>query len=206
MIAATRPFALAFLVAWLSGCTSVWRSSFVPLAATPEFAAPSPSVEIREVEWDRLQATLRNIRDRHIASSTPLREWPTSERTQMKASLLSALEVTHDPGSVEVLGRSDFRSSHEYQPASADRADLEAFARSIGATDVVWSHRRLGKAHTAVKEPMEAWSIGADVTWDRRRGRWRSFPSSEHSTTFVPVRIDADEFACIVYYLRIINR
>jgi hypothetical protein len=149
---------------------------------------------------------LRELRDRAAASDAPLDEWPEAERLSMKATLLRALQVTQDPTDVAVLGRSDFRTTETYRPESTDQPDLTGFARSIGATEVIWARGHMGTAETIVREPINTWSYGSEVAWDRRRGRWRSYPYSEQSTTFVPVRVEAEQFAYIAYYLRDVER
>ncbi len=195
--------ALALLAAlFLGGCTSVWESTFVPARdATPPPLAASQTVRVREVNWDRLQNALREMESTAASRDTPFEEWPDEQKAEMKASMLRTLQVSTDPAAVDIIGRSDFRTTQTYRLETTDQPDLVSFARSIGATEVVWSRGYLGKAQTIVREPINTWSYGSNAAWDRRRGRWRSYPYSESSTTFVPVSVEADQFAYIAYFL-----
>jgi len=188
----------------LTGCTSVWKSTFVPSpgATTSAPLDQSATIRVRELDWQRLQQGIGELQARVAASNAPVEEWSESEKADLKAALLRILQVTDDPSSVTILGRSDFRTTQSYRLETADQPDLIAFARSIGATQVIWSRGYLGKADTIVSEPVHTWGWGNDPSWDRRHGRWRGGSYADSSTTFVPVRIEADEFAYYAYFLR----
>lgn len=201
-----RLFIVAAVLAALTGCSSVWKSTFVPAhEGVLEPLAANAGVRVREVSWERLQGALREMESTAAKSPVPPQDWPDEQKAAMKSALLSALQVTADPATITILGRSDFRTTDTYRLETTDQPDLIAFARSVGATEVVWSRAYLGKADTIVREPVDTWSFGRDSYWDRRRGRWRSGSYSEQYTTFVPVRVEADQFAYIAYFLTVLR-
>lgn len=193
------PF-LLLLAALLTGCaTSEWERDYIPSARQSSLAKDAP-VTIREVPWDRLQAGLRELESEQSRSDAPASEWTSEKRAAAKGKLLKTLQVTGDPASVEVVGRSDFRSTTPLRPETSGQDDLKALARKVGATDVVWSRRLLGKADTIVQEPVTTYSSGFDDSWGRRRRNLGDYVDT--STSWVPVRVQADEYAYVAYFLR----
>jgi hypothetical protein len=180
----------------LGGCSgSRWEQEFTPTAAVEPLPGNVP-VRVREVDWDRLQSGLDSMRQEAAASDVPESEWTQDKRDAAKARLLRTLQVSADPMSVEVVGRSEFRTTDSLRP---DRdGQLAELAKKVGATEVVWSRRHLGKADTIIEEPVNSYSTVNE--WGGRRGRDRSY--SESTTTWVPVVVAADEFAYVAYFLR----
>jgi len=190
----------------LVGCSgpSVWEQGFIPDDARTAVAlSTSAPVRIREVPWDRMSAALRELDQRLAASDRPPSEWSAQQRLDAKAVLLRSLQVSADPAAVDVVGRSDFRTTDSIVPLGADRDSLERFARGIGATDAVFAARSLGKADKIVDRPVT--STGYVSVWGssrRDRDRWWDDSYSHSSTTWVPVRISAEETGFVVFFLQ----
>ncbi|MBL8746724.1 MAG: hypothetical protein JNK58_10260 [Phycisphaerae bacterium] len=183
----------------LGGCAGQpWASSF---QSSGPAAAPLPadaSVTLREVPWERIQRTLEELQQERAASDVHPDEWSPERKASAKSELLRGLQVSGDPAGIDVLGRSEFRTTRPVRPSDGE---LERFARSIGATLVVWSRTYLGRTTTTVQEPVTEFTTGTN-TYRDRRGKWRSDRYSEHSTIWVPVQVEADEHAWMAYFLR----
>ena len=159
--------------------------------AAPALMKDAP-VQVREVAWDRLQSGLKELEAEQGKSDVSPADWSAQRKAGEKAKLLKVLQVSEEPASVEVLGRSDFRSTTPLRPESSDQPELLAMARKVGANKVVWSRRLVGQADTIVREPMTTFESD-------HRGR-RVF--SESSTTWVPLSVRADQYAYVAYFLR----
>lgn len=179
------------------GCEkSPWQREFVPSDESVSLAPGGGPIRTREVPWERVQETLADLHAEWVASDLPREEWPESRKLDRRARLLRGLQVTADPRSVDVLGRSEFRSTDRLRPYDGE---LEEFARKIGANTVVWSSTYLGKTDVVRSEPVTEYRTGS---FDRRGEDGRSRTFSESSTIYVPVVLKADERAWIAYFLR----
>ena len=106
------------------GCNhSPWKNAFQPSGETVTSAAFQGSVKVREVPWERVQGTLSQLYAELVASDVPEADMPESQRAARKASLLRGLQVTADPRTVEILGRSEFRSTDRVRPDDGNRYD-----------------------------------------------------------------------------------
>lgn len=193
---------LLLLAVSLPGCvaTSVWESNYIGTQWSP--LAEGSAVQVRKVPWERVQGTLKDLEAQAAASDVHPEDWSEGKKFEVKGTLLRGLQVSDDAASIEVLGRSNFRTTSPVNPESPDAGGMSEFARKIGATRVAWTSAYLGKADTIVQEPVSAWSRG--TAWDSRdeKGRPRSRDYSENSTSWVPVRVQADEYAFVAYFLR----
>lgn len=188
----------------LAGCqASPWKENFAPTGDAAATLAPTAAVELRQVPWERLQAFLQQMEAENARSDVNPADWPAEKRLATKAALLRALQVSEDPATVDVLGRSDFRTTDRISPDAADAADLQKVAREFGADRVVWSRRFVGKSETIVQEPITSYSSGTAWGTGNRKNNNRSVYYSESSTTWVPLRITADEYAYVAYFLRV---
>lgn len=186
-------------LAVLGGCSTAWQDHYRGVAAGvhPPTPAAQP-VTIREVPWSRLDATLRSIEERRAASDIHPDEWPAKRHAEERAELLRGLQISESPDEILVLGRSVFRSTDHLRP---EDGSLERFARSIGAEYAVWSAHYLGTREVVRKEAV------TEHGWSSRgyrdgSGRYRRDYQPWDRTVFVPVVVEADEHAWIVYYLR----
>lgn len=186
------------LMLTLVGCTSTWENMYTPVGERAPALPADAAVTLREVPWERVQATLGELEKERAASDVHPDEWTDEQKGEAKTKLLRGLQVSADPAAVRVLGRSVFRSTERVQPNSGE---LEAFARKIGATMVVWSSTYLGKTEKIVQEPVSQYSTGTDRYRDDR-GRRRTDSYTENSTLWVPVVVKADEHAWTAYFLR----
>lgn len=183
-----------------AGCASSrWESEFVSsgLAAPVRSAGAAAAVRIREVPWERLQATLTELQADRAASDVHPDDWDEAQRREAKTKLLKGLQVGADPQTVDVLGRSEFRTTDRMR---TDDGTLAGFANRIGATTVVWSSAYLGTTEVIRSEPVTEFRTGS---FDRgHSSRRRSGTYSESSTIFVPVTVRADERVWVAYFLR----
>ena len=82
------------------------------------------------------------------------------------------------------------------------QATLPEVARKMGANMVVYSTRVLGKADKIVQEPVNSNKFG--TVWYRDRDdRYRNDSYNEQQTTWVPVRVSADEVGAMAFFLRV---
>lgn len=184
------------LILAISGCASAWKNHY--RGAEPGVFAPTESVTIREIPWSRLDETLRSIESARAASDIHPDEWTDAQRAAEHAALLRGLQVSEDPGSVVVIGRSVFRSTDHLRP---EDGSLERFARSIGADLAVWSANHLGTRRVTRQQPVhEHGYTTRRITTPDGRKRTEHIPWDR--TFYVPVAVDADEYAWVVYYLR----
>lgn len=196
----------------LGGCASgptAWEQSYVPEpAATRLPASPKEApVNIRSVPMERVDAVMAELDREAAASDVPREQWSPETRAASNARLLRALQYTGDPASAEVLGLSRFRSTTLLRPQTSDSASLMNFARSIGADQAIWSTKYLGKAQTIVEKPVT--TFNAPSYWGYGR-RWnddacwshRDYWNGGSTTTWVPIKVEADEYLYVVFFLK----
>lgn len=183
----------------LAGCASAWESNFQPTAgAAIERGSPDSLVRVRRVPWERLNATLVNLERDLVESDVHPSEWPADRLRARDGEVLRALQISEGPDRARILGRSVFRST---RPVTPDDGELEAFARKIGADYAVWSSRYEGKTLVTDRQPVTTQGFVWDGYGDRR-GFYRG-GGSYTETTFVPVVVEADEYAWIAYFVRV---
>lgn len=192
-------FGAALASSLLGGCsTSPWQATYTALSTEP--LAPTTDVKIRSVSWERLEPVLRELDAEAAKADAPPEEWSADLRAQRQAKLLEALQVTRGSGSVDIIGRSAFKTTDSVEP---EDGQLAALARQKGADLVVYSRSYLGKTEKIVSEPVTTYSSGRDSWWEsdaRRRRRHVDF--SETSTSWVPMKIQADEHFFVAYFLK----
>ncbi len=183
-----------------AGCaTSPWQSTYTALLSEP--LAATTDVKIRAVAWERLEPVLRELDAEAARSDVPPEEWSSDLRLARQSKLLSALQVSAEPARVDMVGRSAFKTTDRVDP---EDGQLAALARLKGANLVVYSSSYLGKSEKIVSEPVTTFSSGTESWWGsdaRRRRRHTDF--SETSTSWVPMKIQADEHFFVAYFLRI---
>lgn len=183
------------LLALGAGChTSPWESG---LARGPDTAAPraeGTAVRVREVPWERVEATLAALRADVAASDVHPDEWPVERRAEHKVRLLNGLQISESAETVKVLGKSEFRAVDR---VVIPNDELDRLARSLGADTVVWSSRALGKADRVVQEPVTWYNDGTSAWGRADRGAF-----GEMRTGWVPVRVQVDETGYVGFFLR----
>jgi hypothetical protein len=183
-------------LAALVGCSTAWQSHYRGVEAG--IHPPTETVTVREVPWSRLDGTLRAIEARRAASDTHPDEWTAEQHAEERADLLHGLQISESPDDILVLGRSVFRSTDHLSP---DDGSLERFARSIGADYAVWSAHHLGTRRVTQQQPVHEHGFHSRRYTDAD-GRRRTTYEPWDRTVFIPVSVDADEYAWVVYYLR----
>jgi hypothetical protein len=192
-------------LALLGACSSpsVWEQTYTPAPDSAVAAlAESQPVRVREISWERMQSTLVELDQAASASDVHPENWSDQQKLEARTKLLRGLQFDGPPEHTRVLGRCEFRTTETIQPGGPDRKVLEAFARKEGATDVVWAARVLGRTEKVVEHPVTSFSTG--TFWGGRgsRGRWWDNSYTENSTTWVPMRVPADDTGFIAYFLR----
>jgi len=196
---------IPLLAVVIGGCSSSpWDTSYVgvrdPLAAQAAGSGVSTPIVVRSVPWERVQQTLSELQNEAAASDVHPDEWASDQKLASKQKLLKGLQITETAESIQILGRSEFRTTDSVRPESQrGEAELAAFGRTLGADMIVWSGRYLGKAERIVKESVSTYSSGTDWGW-RRHGEPSTF--SDYSTTWVPIKIELDELGYIAFFLK----
>jgi len=145
------------------------------------------------VPFERIQATLTSLTEQAARSDVHPDDWPREKRDAAHAELLRGLQVSENPATIRVLGRSEFTTTDRIRP---DDGTLEKFARKIGASTVVWSSAYRGQADIIVDHPVTEWRTS---TWVGRGGH--AVPFSETYTVWVPIRMTADQYAFVAFFL-----
>lgn len=195
----TRAITTCLLLALLTGCASPWQRTYEP--ATPEVFEPTERVVIRQVPWARVNDALHGIEAERAASDVHPDDMDASRRADEHARLVKALQLSEPPESVIVLGRSVFRSTSRIKLLDGTLAE---FAKSIGADYAIWSTTYLGKAQSVEQESVTRHGY----TYRRfrhRDGRIDYDYIPYHETMFVPIVVERDEHAWMVYYARIMD-
>lgn len=192
-----RPALLALAVAALGlpACSTTWQDEYQGVAEGTY--PPSGSVVVREVPWARISGALADIEAQRASSDTHPDEWSEQRLLAEQAALLSGLQISEDPSDILVLGRSVFRSTNHLSPEDGSLAE---FARSIGADYAVYSANYLGTKQVARQEPV--YRSGLGIRYYHDDGHLHRAYTPWDRTVFVPVVVEADEYAWVVYYLR----
>ncbi|MAY73911.1 MAG: hypothetical protein CMJ31_04155 [Phycisphaerae bacterium] len=190
--------ALLIAALLLPGCASAWETHFAPSAGASLAPDPDGYVEIRRVPWERLDEALHKLEEDVANSDTHPSEWPQDRLASRDAKVLRALQISEPVDRARILGRSVFRST---RPISPDDGSLEQFAQKIGADYAVWTSRYEGKTLVTDRETVTTQGYVWDGYRDRRYGGNYSF----NETTYIPVVVEADEYAWIAYFVDIIR-
>lgn len=201
-----KQLGLLCLLAWASasllGCASAWKQSYEPAVSEASFE-PTERVAIRRVPWDRLAGALGSIESARAASDTHPDEWLPERRAAEKAELVTALQLSEQPEQVAILGRSVFRSTSDINILDGS---LSAFARSIGADYAIWSTTYLGTAEQVEREPVTRYGWARSGRYRRSDGYTDYDYLPYHETLYVPVVVERDQYAWLVYYVAVDDR
>jgi len=214
---ASRLLSPLVAIAALTGCApqpTIWEENYAGQSAVAPVSSaagghPVPlPVLVRNVPWDRVQTTLRELQDQAATSDIHPEDWPADQKSAAKAQLLRGLQVSSDPAAIDVLGRSEFRTTADVRPDTAHgQADLVLFAQKIGADTVIWSSAYIRHSKKVVEVPVTSYTTRHDWWWggyDRRYGRYYGGSpwGYESSTTWVPMKLPADEIGYTAFFLR----
>ncbi|HEY7089777.1 MAG TPA: hypothetical protein VH518_16895 [Tepidisphaeraceae bacterium] len=181
----------------LTGCASPWEQNF---QANPELGdtrfPPTQQVEMRVVEFDRLQRYEEAERKIRKESTTAPEDYTPEQRTAAKNRLLEALQLRERGDEIEILGWSRFA---ETQHLDLRGRDLSDFAKKIGADVVVASSAFAGPINRIVDVPLTTYSNF--TTFAGPRGR-RVITGTGHTTTWVPTPVTEDQFYYEAVFLR----
>jgi len=158
-------------------------------------------VRVQQVPWERIEAMLKE-QDAEVASSdVHPDQWSAEQKGESKAKMLRWLQVSGDAASIDVLGRSTFRTTDGVRPETEEgRGELVKLARKLGGDLVVWSSRSLGKSEKVVDRPVTSYRSGT-ISYVDRKGKVRTQSYSDSETTWVPTRVVADEMEFVAYFL-----
>lgn len=185
------------------GSPSVWEQTFVgsPEAAVVPLERGAP-VRARSIPWERMQRTLTDLEHDAAAGDVHPEDWTPKQKLAAKTKLLKGLQFGGDPARTQVLGRCEFRTTETIRPDASDRETLEQFARRIGATDVAWSSKILGKTEKVENHPVTSTSTGNVWGSHHDRDRWWDDNFTQTTTAWVPMRVPADDTGFVAYFLR----
>ncbi|GAB4385652.1 MAG: hypothetical protein Kow0022_12400 [Phycisphaerales bacterium] len=184
----------------LGGCASIWERNFesrLDVDVAP-LSGQTP-VYVREVPWSRVEQALAELSRMLENSDEPYEQWSPEKKREADAKLLKALQVTDPPEKVQIIGRSSFKTTERVRP---DTGQLKAFARKIGADTAIWASRYVGKSERVETHPVYSSGYRHVQYYDRSADRYRTRDEYDDWTTYVPVVVEADETAWVVYYLR----
>ncbi len=189
---------LLLAAAVFQGCSSTPSAWVQHYDGAPEGTyGPTESVTLREVPWSRLTETLEEIEAERADSDIHRDEWEPERAMQEQIELLRGLQISGDPEQMVILGRSAFRTVDQLDP---DDGSLDEFARSIGADYALWSADLVGTRSVTRNRPVHHSGFSTGVGFGSRGRGFGGGPWV--GTTYVPVAVDADEYAWVVYYLR----
>lgn len=198
-----RKLLLVSLGVMVGGCASTWERNYESRAGVPAAETRPARVVVREVPWNRLEKAHTELAAMLESSDVHWDEWPESKKREADAKLIKALQISDDPDTVEIVGRSSFKTTDKVRP---DDGSLEKFAAEVGADYAIWTDKYVGKADKVVQEPVRESGFRPTRYYDRSRGRYRERHEFNDWTTYVPVVVRADETAWVVYYLRTTGR
>lgn len=198
----------------LGGCgPSRWEAAFEPAPAygdagfvggsvVPATAAAAAEdaafpVTVREIPWERMAAVLEEESAALSASDEHPEDWSVSRQLEHRAMLLRGLQVSGDPATIAILGRSRFRTLGAVHPLGVDRPAIQEQARRVGATDAVVATTFLGRVDTVENRPITVYGFTERVG---RRGVYDT--ELQSGTIWVPVRTEADQIGVVAFFLR----
>lgn len=196
---------LACLAPFLGGCvtSTVWERSLErgPDLAPVIVGKSTSDSKVRNVPWERIESALQQLETQATASDVHPDEWPEDKKLAARGVLLRGLQISQPASSVNILGRSQFRTTTDLRN---QEGNLQKVAAKLGANMVVYSTRYLGKTDTIVEHPVtsQSWRTG----WHRSRdGDYHPNTYSENTTTWIPIRMSVDETGGIAYYLYVME-
>jgi hypothetical protein len=184
------------------GCSSnPWKANFQPNPMLDERFAAAPGVEIRQVEFERLQRYENAERNQRIESATNPADYTPEQQIAAKNRLLEALQIKERGDQIQILGWSRFADS---TPFPQLRSDLEKFARTTGADVVVASSSYAGQTTRVVDYPLTSYSnyYTSVAGGARTGGRSRLYSTGGYSTTWVPTTVTENQYYHQAVFLR----
>ena len=205
-LAAAAAAALATLL--FTGCGhSRWEAAFEPAAGYGDAGLAGPlavtssdetrPVAVREIPWERMAAVLEEESAALSGSDSHPEDWSVQRQLEHRAMLLRGLQVSGDPSTIAIVGRSRFRTLGAVHPLGRDRPAIEEQARRVGATDAVVATTFLGRVDTVEDRPITVYGF-TEHTGPRgvRPAELRT------GTIWVPVRTEADQIGVVAFFLR----
>ncbi|HEX8521746.1 MAG TPA: hypothetical protein VF669_05775 [Tepidisphaeraceae bacterium] len=196
---------LSFLLAFqllMVGCASPWQKNFTPNRSLAQKFPPTTSVQLRTVEFERLQNYERREKDMRVHSTTAPEDFTAAERLAAKNRLLEALQLKERGDEIQVIGWSAFADSEQ---RDLQGKDLEELAEKIGADVVVASSAYAGHVNRVVEYPLTSYSNYYSNDFGRGRRGGRSYSGSESSTVWVPTTVSEPQYYYQAVFLRRIN-
>lgn len=194
--------AMLLIPLFMMGCAAnPWEKNFEPNPGLAVKAWPATeSVQVREVEFERLQKYAGDEKRLRVESTTNPADYSPQQRADAKNRLLETLQLKERGDEIEVLGWSEFSDNDRLDIRSSP---LSSFGKSIGADYVVVASQYLGKVSTTIERPMTTYSTGYITTVPGRAGR-RGYTRTEsiQSTTWVPMNVIEDHFLYTAAFLR----
>lgn len=182
----------------LGGCASPWASNYRPehqARYLPE--VERDKVTVRKVSWSRVGPVLGELEGIVAESDTHPDDWDQEKVDKVHAKLFTGLQISEDPSSLVLLGRSWFSTTDTIRP---DDGSLARFARGIGADYAIWTSTSLGEVERIVTRPVTT------HTREFRNGRRGGRTRTGSATSYVPVVVRAEETGYIAFFIRRVDR
>jgi hypothetical protein len=183
----------------LVGCASSWEKSFERNPMISEKAPPVQEVELRTVEFERLQTYEQAEKQLRVNSSTAPADYTPEQRLEAKNRLLEALQLKDRGDAVDILGWSRFADNEQIDLRDKK---LLAFAQKIGADVVVASSAFAGQVNRTRDYPLTSYSNYYTTVTGPRGRRGTFYSGSGYSTVWVPTTVTENQYIYQAVFLR----
>jgi hypothetical protein len=182
----------------LVGCASPWEQNFQINPTLESKFSPTDRVELRDVEFARLERYEKTEQKLRTESTTAPADYTSEQRESAKNRLLEALQLKDRGDEIEIIGWSRFADT---TVLDLHGKELETFAKKVGADVVVSTSVFTGQVNRVVDYPLTSYS-NYYTTFSGPRGRQRTFTSAGHSTVWVPTPVTEDQYFYEAVFLR----
>jgi len=182
-----------------TGCASPWEKNFQPNPMLQHKFPPTQQVEVRVVEFERLEKYEQAEHKQRIESTTSPADYTPDQRLAAKNRLLEALQLRERDDEIEILGWSRFVDT---QPRDPHDPKLLEFAQKIGADVVVASIAYTGQINRIVEYPLNSYSNYYTTVVGPRGGRSSLYSGSSYSTVWVPTAVTENQYYHQAVFLR----
>ena len=184
----------------LAGCASIWERTFeYEPGLGPGTYPASGSVVVRSVPWERVAEALAAERRAVVESHAHRQDWPPEQAREVERLILAAVQPPGELEGARLIGRSRVISTSPPDPRAAD---LESFARRIGADYAAWSGSVVRTVPVTTRESVYVDRWIDEQVWDARRKRFRTERRYVTERIDVPTVVQRDEVRYVVFYVR----
>ena len=189
-----------------SGCGSPWQQFYTPHPLLKGVKLTSTTaVQVRTVEPDRLNAWAVELQRRRAESNVAIEDLGTADRVEETNRLFEVLRIPERAPSADALGMSQFQLD---RALSTDDRQLAAFAKQIGADDVVVCCQAGGSVSRMAYQPITTFSAGTASGYVGGGGHTVTGYATGYgtSTTLVPTQVQQGMVLHTAFYVRRLRR